>query len=381
MTPTREIFWNVSYHNLLYPIMALAIAIFVYGFYRRAKHWQLGQPEQLSGSVGQRIKSLLIYAIGQGRILKEKYPALMHVLIFVGIILLFFGTVTESFEHYIWQLILGQSRFLVSDFYLIFSLILDIAGVAAIVGILVALFRRYVQRPDRLNSVPDNAILLVWILFVLISGFLVEGTRIAALDPQWKNWSPVGAGIANLIPADAHFWHKLVWWVHMLFSFGLIAYIPFSRLRHIFTSATNVYLRSLEPRGALKPIDIEKAEIFGVGKISDFTWKNLLDLDACTSCGRCQDQCPAYASDKPLSPKKLILDLLDNLNEKAPTLFKGESLENDAALVGTAVQAYEVWACTTCGACVEACPVFIEHIEKVVELRRDRALMEGDFTA
>ena len=381
MTPTRELFWNISYHNLLYPIMVLTIAIFAYGFYRRIKHWKLGQQEKLSGSVGQRIKSLLIYAIGQGRILKEKYPALMHVLIFVGIVLLFFGTVTESFEHYIWQLLFGQSAFLVNDFYLIFSLILDVAGVVAIIGILVALFRRYIQRPDRLNSVPDNAILLVWILLVLITGFLVEGTRIAALNPEWKNWSPVGAGIADLFSNEAALWHRIFWWVHMLFSFGLIAYIPFSRLRHIFTSATNVYLRSFEPRGELKPIDIEKAEIFGVGKINDFTRKNLLDLDACTSCGRCQDQCPAYASDKPLSPKKLILDLLDNLNEKAPKLFKGESLENDPAIVGTAVQADEIWACTTCGACVEACPVFVEHIEKVVELRRDRALMEGDFPA
>lgn len=381
MTPTREIFWNVSYHNLLYPIMVLAIAIFVYGFYRRINHWKLGQPEELSGSVGQRIKSVLVFALGHGRILKEKYPGLMHVSIFIGIILLFFGTVTESFEHYIWQLIFSQPRFLVSSFYLIFSFILDIAGVAAIIGILLALFRRYIQRPERLINTPDNAILLIWILFVLITGFLVEGSRIASLDPEWKNWSPVGAGLAVLFSDGATLWHKIYWWIHMVFSFGLIAYIPFSRLWHIFTSATNIYLRSLEPKGALKSIDIEKAEIFGAGRINDFTWKNLLDLDACTSCGRCQDQCPAYASEKPLSPKKLILDLLDNLNENAPKLFKGESLENDPAMVGTAVQADEVWACTTCGACVEACPVFIEHIEKVVELRRDRALMEGDFPA
>ncbi len=379
MTPTRELFWNISYHNLLYPIMIIALIIFGYGFYHRFKYWQIGKQEEITGSFGQRFKSLLIYAFGQARVIKEKYPGLMHLLIFVGIVLLFLGTVTESFEHYLWQLLLGQPLFLVNNFYLIFSLVLDIAGAAAIVGIVMALFRRYVQRPERLNSVWDNAILLLWLLFVLVSGFLVEGARIAALKPAWEIWSPVGNWIAPIFAANGQVWHRWLWWLHMLFAFGLIAYLPFSRLKHIFISGMNIFLRSLEPPGALKPIDIEKAEIFGARKINDFTIKNLIDLDACTSCGRCQDQCPAFASGKPLSPKKIILDLLDNLNEQAPKLIKGGSLENEPALIGSAVQAEEIWACTTCSACREACPVFIEHIEKIVELRRDRTLTESDF--
>ncbi|OQX95397.1 hypothetical protein B6I21_05580 [candidate division KSB1 bacterium 4572_119] len=258
---------------------------------------------------------------------------------------------------------------------------MDIAGLLAIAGVLVAIFRRYIQRPARLNNTADNAILLLWLLFILVTGFLVEGTRIAATEPAWKTWSPVGAFVGTAFTADARLWHSMFWWIHMLASFGFIAYMPFSRLKHIFTSAMNIYLRSQKPRGEIRTIDIENAEIFGVGKINDFSWKNLLDLDACTSCGRCQDICPAYLSDKPLSPKKLILDLLDNLNEKAPVLLKGGSLENENPIVGTAVEADEVWSCTTCGACVEACPVFVEHIDKVVELRRDRVLMEGDFPA
>ncbi len=141
----------------------------------------------------------------------------------------------------------------------------------------------------------------------------------------------------------------------------------------------NIYLRSFKPRGELKPIDIENSEVFGVGKINDFSWKHLFDLDACTSCGRCQDQCPAHLSGKPLSPKMIILELLDHLNEKAPAIFRGESLDTDPPIVGSAIQPDEIWACTTCGACVEACPVFIEHIDKIIELRRDRVLMEGDF--
>ncbi len=379
--PTREVFWNISYHVLIYPLMVISLGIFAYGFYRLIRKWKLGQAQQIKGSFGERLKALLVYAIGHGRILKEKYPGVMHLLIFAGFAVLFIGTVIVSFDYDVWQLIFGQSSFLVGNFYQIFSFMLDIAGVIAIVGILIALFRRYIQRPDRLNNTADNAIILIWLLFILVTGYFVEGARIASPEYGVEKFSPVGNFVSGLFSNSVINSHQILWWIHLLASFGFIAYIPFSRLRHIFTSAMNIYLRSLEPRGELQPIDIEKAEVFGVGKINEFTWKHLLDLDACTSCGRCQDQCPAYLSEKPLSPKKVILDLLDNLNEKSSKLLKKESLENDPPIVGTAVQAAEIWACTTCGACVEACPVFIEHIDKIVELRRERVLMEGDFPA
>jgi len=379
MPASREVFWNISYNFLMYPLMVVALVFFFYGFYRRIKYWKLGQQEEITGTVLARIKSLLVYAIGQGRILKEKYPGLIHLSIFIGFVFLFIGTVIVSFDYDIWHLLFGQSSFLIGDFYLIFSVVLDIVGVMAIIGILAAAFRRYIQRPERLNNVFDDALILFWVLFILITGFLVEASRIAALDPPWKNWSVIGSAMAGIFPAGETSWHRIFWWVHLVAAFGFIAYIPYSRLKHIFTSALNIYLRSFEPIGVLKPIDIEKAEVFGASKINDFTWKHLLDLDACTSCGRCQDQCPAYISEKPLSPKKVILDLLDNLNEKAPLLLKGDKLESDQPLVGFAVQADEIWSCTTCGACVEACPVFINHIDKIVELRRDRVLMEGDF--
>ncbi|HDP97676.1 MAG TPA: 4Fe-4S dicluster domain-containing protein [bacterium] len=382
MQASREVFWNISYHFLLYPLAIVAVGLFVYGFYRRIRIWKLGKSQQITGSFGQRLKLLLIFAFGHARILKEKYPGIMHALIFIGFAILFLGTVTVSFDYDIWHLLLGQSSFLVGDFYKIFSLILDIAGVLAVIGILIAMFRRFVQRPQGLNQSADQSLALIWILFILVTGFMVEGARIAATipKPSWEIWSPVGMALSDFFPTGTLGWYQWLWWIHMLTALGFIAYIPYSsRLRHIFTSATNIYLRSQKPMGELSAIDIEHAETFGAGKINDFSWKQLLDLDACTSCGRCQDQCPAFNSDKPLSPKKVILDLLDNLNKKSSQLIKGESLEGEAPLVGSAVQADEIWACTTCAACVEACPVFIEQIDKIVELRRDRVLMDGDF--
>ncbi|MFZ5515702.1 MAG: heterodisulfide reductase-related iron-sulfur binding cluster [Candidatus Zhuqueibacterota bacterium] len=377
--PAREVFWNIPFHLIIYPLMVAALAIFFYGLYRRMKFWKLGQSEHRSAYIGQRIKSLLIYALGHGRILKEAYPGLMHLLIFIGFAILFIGTAVVSFDYDVWGLIFGQPSFLIGEFYKIFSLILDIAGVAAIVGILIALFRRYIQRPDRLNNLLDDGVILIWLLVILVSGFLVEAARIASTNPEWEKWSVVGYALSGLCTADSQFWHRILWLGHILISFGFIAYIPHSKLVHIITSSINIYLRSFEPKGALKSIDIENSEIFGASKISDFTWKQLLDLDACTRCGRCQDLCPAYLSGKPLSPKKLILDLQANLYAQGRELLAGRQIDDAIALVGTAVTAEEIWACTTCRACMEACPVFIEHIDKVVDLRRDRTLMVSDF--
>ncbi|MDZ7399499.1 MAG: heterodisulfide reductase-related iron-sulfur binding cluster [candidate division KSB1 bacterium] len=378
---TREVFWNVAAHWLIYPLMIIALALFGYGFYRRIRYWRLGKPDnERFGNNGQRIKDALLFAMLQWRIVKEKYPGLIHVCIFIGFVLLFIGTVVVSFDYDIWGLILRQSSFLKGNFYKIFSLVLDIAGLVAIIGVLLALVRRYIQRPKRLNNLRDDAVILVGLLFILVVGFLVEGARIAATNPEWEVWSVVGWRAAKLFsPENATAWHRLLWWVHLVTAFAFIAYIPFSKLIHIFTSAANIYFRSLTPKGALPFMDLDKAESFGAGKITDFSWKHLLDLDACTRCGRCQDQCPAYLSGKPLSPKKIVLDLLAKLNEDGRKLLSGQTLENNPPLVGSAVAADEIWACTTCRACIEACPVFIEHVDKIVELRRDRVLMESDF--
>ena len=384
--PARLVFWNISYLFIFYLLLFILLVILGIGIYRRIRLWQLGNSENRFDKIGTRIIAVIKYALAHFRLLKEAYPGLMHLTIFIGFILLFIGTATVSFDYDVWGLIFGQESFIKGNFYLYFSLVLDIAGVLAAVGILVALFRRYIQRPNRLNNQADDAIFLLGLLFIIISGYIVEGSRIAANQPPWAYWSPVGYWFSGLFQGagieQIKLWHRIIWWIHLITAFAFIAYIPFSKLFHMISSPINIFFRSFKPKGELTSIDIESAETFGAVQINDFTWKHLLDLDACTRCGRCQDNCPAYLSDKPLSPKKIILDLLDNLNENGKTLIKqknGNGSESATPLVGTAVTADEIWACTTCRACMEACPVFIEHIDKIVELRRERVLMESDF--
>jgi len=273
---------------------------------------------------------------------------------------------------------LFHKKILHGDFYLFFSLTLDILGLLAVVGILMALYRRYVTRPAKLDNRPSDLILLGLILFILITGFCVEGLRISVSRPPWARWSPVGWLFAKLFlavtlggSARRHL-HEVFWWLHLLASVGLFAYFPFSNLFHVISSSLNVFFRSLEDRGTLAPVDLEEESPFGVAEMSDFTWKGLLDLDACMRCGRCQENCPAYVSEKPLSPKKVILDLKASLSQYA----KGR---NESPLAGGSVSEDELWACTTCHACVEVCPVFIEHVEKIIDLRRYLVMEKAQF--
>lgn len=376
-TPTREIYWNIQGHDLIYLFFGLAMAVFCYGLYRRIRLWKLGQPEDRSGHIIKRIWGVLKDALGQMSVMRETTPGIMHVMIFSGFVVLFIGTLLVFLQaDFSIQILFGQ-------FYLWFSLILDLFGLIFIFGILFALFRRYILRPDRLNIILDDAIILPLLLIIGVTGFLLEGLRIAVKDPQWAEWSPVGywiAGWLNLEQAEGI--HRILWWGHMALSLIFIAYIPFSKLFHVLMSPTNMYLKSFKPRGELSTIDIENSETFGVSDINEFTWKQLLDLDACTHCGRCQDQCPAYNSDKPLSPKKIILDLQRHLTKRGPELIRAKKAGTEpepGVIAGNAVTEDEIWACTTCMACQEHCPVAIEHVQKIVDLRRSLVLMDSQF--
>ena len=197
-----------------------------------------------------------------------------------------------------------------------FSCALDIIGLCALIGCLLAIVRRYVLKPDRLDNKPDDALALILVSVLFLLGFVIEGFRIGITNPPNALWTPVGLLASKILSAvglmgegTAPFLHHLTWRVHFFLVLGLVAYLPYSKLFHLVSSTLNIFLRSTGPKGALTPItDFETAETFGVTTINEFTWKQLLDLDACTRCGRCQDQCPAYLSEKPLTPKKLVQD-------------------------------------------------------------------------
>ena len=309
----------------------------------------------------------------------------MHLFIFSAFVVEFIGTSLIAL-----QVDLGRT-FLWGDFYLYYSLVLDIFGGLGIIGLAMAAERRYIRKVHRLTDTPDDGLALLILFVVFFTGFLVEGMRIGATElaqhPAWAPWSPGGLAIAKLAAALGFsgdtflIWHRFWWWFHMVFIFGFLAYIPFSaKLFHMISAPINAFFSDLKPKGVLEPIpDFEQADSFGASQLHDFSWKQLLDLDACTACGRCQAQCPAYNSGKPLSPKEVILDLRNYMHELAATPVAGAGMEGAESrqMVGEVIRDETLWACTTCGACVQECPVMIEHIDTIVDMRRHLVMNEA----
>jgi Fe-S oxidoreductase/nitrate reductase gamma subunit len=372
----RVILWNAGpgARWITYVLMVITIVLLIVGIKRRYGMWKMGKPSPiaLAGTYWRRIEYLFSNGIFHKSILRESYPGLMHLLIFWGFLCLALGTALVAFQDDLVEP-LFRVKYLVGNFYLAFSFVLEVAGLIAIVGILMAVWRRYVVRPTRLDNKTDDLLCLSWILVVLVTGFLVEAARIAVTKPDYEVWSFVGWTASYLFTGSKEatvLTHRILWYVHMLLSFGLIVYIAYSRLLHIITSALNMVFRGMEDspkgtRGAVAPIaDFENVEEFGVNDISKFTWRQLFDLDACTRCGRCQDLCPAYATEKPLSPKQLIQDLKGEWERAA------DGVKNEDGLIDKVIQEETLWSCTACLACQVNCPVSIPTFDKNIEMRR-----------
>jgi Fe-S oxidoreductase len=375
MIPSREIYWNIPAHLLLYPLFLPFLVVFLYGCYRLVKILLIGQPEKAIPPAGRQIRDILEQAVLQRRLLGQPLAGSLHAAMSWGFGILFIATCLVALQDY-----LGLPT-LSGNFYLVFmSLTVDLFGVGAVVGVMVALARRYGTKPARLWK-PRNAesyALFLWLfLAILVSGFVVEGLRIAASRDPWGLWSPGGwvtaLGFAGLTQAQQAVLHRVAWWGHAVLAFAFIALLPYTLIRHILTAAANIALRRPQPSGVIQPVALEEAEHFGISTIEAFPRKDLLDLVACTECGRCQDACPAWATGKPLTPKGLIIDLRDLLLAQV----KGNG--NDKPLVGGVISEDVIWACTTCGACHQECPVFIEPIPKIINMRRFLVMEEARF--
>jgi Fe-S oxidoreductase/nitrate reductase gamma subunit len=401
----REVFWNIplpAFEILLFALTAVALAIFAYGVYRRWQMWKaMGKPEMRLDNMGERIKAVILEGLLQVKTWRDLYPGIMHGLIFFGFFVLIFGAAFDAGQHHITEPLLSWT-FLKGNFYLGFSFLMDLFGLFVLVGVVMALDRRFVTKPDRLgykgaqDTTPDDVIVLLLIGAIIVTGFIAEALRIYVTNPPWEVWSFVGWTLSRTFTGidygTAKILHKLSWWGHAVLALGFIAYIPYSRLLHMITTPANHFLKSLKPTGFIEPIrDFENAEAFGVGKLEDFTWKQIFDSDACTRCGRCQDGCPAYLTGKPLSPKKMIQDIKTFWLTKAPAAVKaaktgapaeGEAPAEEAtgkALVGEVVDLHELWACTNCMYCMEHCSASIEHVPKIIDMRRYKVLTEADF--
>jgi Fe-S oxidoreductase/nitrate reductase gamma subunit len=395
MEPHRESLWNIEFTWIFYTLAALTVLLVLYAIFRHYKRWKVGQPANRCHQLGRRCLDFLQIAIIDGLIhrkffgadkkdwrFREFYPGLIHFLIFSGFVVLFLATALEFINHYFVHFLEGNS-------YLAYSLLADIFGIFVIIGVVLALIRRYGQKPARLDNKRDDLIALLLILGIVITGFILEGFRIAATElrdnPGWAVWSPGGYALALAFQgadqATLLGWHVGIWWFHIVLTLGTAVYVALfnSRLFHILWDPVNIFFRNLGAKGALAPMDFENTELFGVSKVEEFNWKQLLDLDACTRCGRCQDACPAYFSGKNLNPKQVIQDLKDHLYAVYPGFTSLKPAESRRELIGEVITEEVIWDCTTCRACQQACPVYIEHIDKIVDLRRNLAMEKSQF--
>lgn len=397
----RELFWAdqlIYIEEIFKPVIISTVILFVviaallaFGLFRHYKLLSMGASENRLDHIWLRLKTTIGVAFAHMRILNEAYPGIMHLLIFWGSGLFITGKIIRLFSYAVEIGNPPQTVFLYS------SWISEFGAILIIVGGLIAIYRRYIAKPSRLDTKADDTLVFGWVFVILLTGFMAKGYRIAATDvgspTDWFAWSPIGYAFSHLFPTfmdQAHneilIWHRAL--IHTVPAFVFLAYVLVnrSRMQHVLLSPLNVFFRSLNPKGALVPVDLENTETFGVDKISGFTWKQLLDLDACTRCGRCQDNCPAYLSGKALSPKKLIQDLKDHWYDIGPNLIdllrrrrNSGTSDSEPPIIGNAISQDVVWDCTTCGACQEACPVYIEHINKIIDMRRNLVLEQAEM--
>jgi len=360
--------------------ISLSIGIFFYGLSQRICLWKIGKEDKRSENLGTRLKTFLVEGILHRRILQDRYPGLIHLFIFLGIIIPFV------------VIVIVQFMFTVPDSIArLLSLCLDLCALLGITFVILAFYRRYITRPSRLDNQPDDLLSLILLLLILCTGLLMESLRLSVIGKDIQAWAPFGNFIASLIDHTSLKTSAkgtlalIVFRIHFFLVLGFIAFIPYSKLFHIVSSSLNMIYRSSKPKGALSHMDLEDedAESFGVSKIEEFTWKQLLDLDACTRCGRCQDHCPAFLTEKPLSPKTLILDLKQHLHERGPKVLQAKRqntpLDAIPSITGSIITEDVLWACTTCRNCMEHCPVYVEHVDKIIDLRRYQVLMESKF--
>jgi Fe-S oxidoreductase/nitrate reductase gamma subunit len=358
-------------------LLFVVAVVFLYGFYRRSRLWLIGKKENRTDRPKDRLISIWAYVVGHKRMLKDAYPGWMHLFIFYGFLVPFI------------IIVITQANFtLPAPLALPLSLFFDLVGALGIVGLIMAFYRRYVKKPDNLtyDTTVSNLIALLFLLGIFGLGFCVEGLRIARTHPGWAGWTPIGWVFSQFFSgmgdANQILLHRLLWRLHLFLVLGFVAFIPYSRMLHIFTGPANVYMRQLTSKGALPPIrDFETAETFGASKLEDLTWKQLFDMDACTRCGRCLDHCPAYQSGKPLAPKKNWDSIRAHMEEKGALIRKGKDPEAEGGkkLIGDVISEDVIWACTNCLACAMVCPVFIPCVDKFLEMRRYLVLMESRF--
>lgn len=393
VTVQREVFRGFGGLGigLFYGLAAVASGLFLFGVFKQYRKYRRGKDAagRLSPLVPRLVGALSTIASHATVRRTDGYAGFAHMLVFWGFVALLIGTAIVGVDEDAVQLALGpDAKLLTGNVYLVFSSVMDLAGLAFIVGLVMMLVRRAgfglpkldyarVDLPegayDRSSYKKGDALFLWLLLGIAITGFLIEGARIAADGPEFEVASFVGWGIAqvgrSLLASDAVF--DAMWWVHVAAVFGFIAYLPHSKAMHMITDVAS--LASTDEAAGIALPKVEDVASPGVAAMTDFSWRQLLSFDACTKCGRCHEVCPARTSGAPLSPRDLILDL----REKASRDFGVKEIfgisrpdESEGVVAGGFISAETLWSCTTCRACTDICPVGVEHVVDIVQMRR-----------
>ncbi|MEI7888286.1 MAG: heterodisulfide reductase-related iron-sulfur binding cluster [Actinomycetes bacterium] len=389
----REVFENIPgpIRLAFYTVIPM---MFVYGavmFSYRVRNWERGGPDKrdITRKNGKARMARLRTGLYMQTLLRDPAAGIMHSMIYFGFLVLLAVTSVLEINH---QLPVGL-KFLHGSVYEGYAFIGDLAGAVFLGGIVWAILRRYVQRPYRIRikSKPEHAIILGTLFAIGVTGFLAEMFRIALVGrPSFEKWSFIGYPLSGLVQnlSTLSGWHQAMWMLHVFTFIAFLVILPTTMLRHIFTSPLNMYLSVKDrPKGAMKPMPNlmeTELETFGASVVEDFTWKQLLDTDACTMCGRCTSVCPAHATGKPLDPREIVLKsgavmAASGSPVVSPPIGEDPQIVIAANSLFERITAEEVWACTTCKACDENCPVNIEILDKILDMRRYLTLMESDF--
>ncbi|MEI6208642.1 MAG: heterodisulfide reductase-related iron-sulfur binding cluster [Desulfuromonadales bacterium] len=378
MTPAPTIFA---------PLLIAALAVFTWGCWKRLSLILLGQPEDRFDNIGTRIQEMLLYAFGQKRVLAKPF-GFNHFIIFWTFIILLIANgefiLNGLFPHTIKLIKLPF------ELYVPLAFMIDIASLLALIAVAIAVVRRIISPPYPEARTPEAFFILGLIASLMLASFGLNASELAAFmlkshsDPATllataQKIMPVAAHVAGILPQmHLAMIHTVSWWVHAFALLAFMCYLPHSKHMHILTAIPNCFFRRLEKPNTQPGESFVIGNRFGIGQVDRYSWKDLLDSFSCTECGRCQKVCPASITGKPLNPRSVVHDIKVNLLNNGSRLKKGEKPETP--LIGAtgegSISEESIWDCTTCGACMEACPVFIEQMPKIIQLRRH--LVETD---
>ncbi|MBM3827624.1 MAG: 4Fe-4S dicluster domain-containing protein [Actinobacteria bacterium] len=401
----REVFGGIpgSLQLAFYTVIPVLVLWGSLRFADRIRNWERGAPDRRRTTTANAKRRLADFRAGvyMRTLLRDSAAGLMHSMIYFGFLVLLGVTTALELDHQLPE----SLKFLHGDVYRGYVFVGDFAGLMFTGGVVWAIVRRYVQRPYRIRikSKPEHAIILATLLGIGLTGYGAEMFRIAGSAARGENmdhekWSfigyPLAQAVGSLAPRTLELWHQGWWIAHVLTFIVFLAILPITMLRHIFTSPLNMYLKDRDrPKGAMKALPNlteTSLESFGAAVVEDFTWKQLLDTDACTMCGRCTSVCPAHATGKPLDPREIVLKTGEVMAATAahapggkvsPPLSTDPEITIGANSLFERITAEEIWSCTSCKACDEICPVNIEILDKILDMRRYLTLMESNFPA